>query len=222
MQIDWHHLHIRCISTGKETEQTKLYWVEYFNIMCVYEVPLESSLYCNHGEMDQHTASHLLWLLKMGSERRKEERGWLMEALCAGEMGICVWAAAVSFCHFACAVHLANTPWVLPRGLAVQFAFATLSASSCQADVAGSTRAAKMHFAGRKVELCRSNSLPASYSAWRNLYHKITELLGLEGTSGIIQSNPPAKEKSPREYDMKCDTWYQSKWKQGNLVIWTF
>lgn len=93
----------------EETEQTKLYWVEYFNIMCVYEVPLESSLYYNHGEMDQHTASHLLQLLKMGGERKNEERGWLMRALHGGEMGICVGAMAVSFCNFICAVHLENT-----------------------------------------------------------------------------------------------------------------
>lgn len=111
MQIDRHHLYIRCISTGKETEQTKLYWVEYFNIMRLYEVPLESSLYYNHGEMDQHTASHLLQLLKVGGERKKE-RGWLMRVLCGGEMGNCVGATAVSFCNFICSLrrHSLSTP----------------------------------------------------------------------------------------------------------------
>lgn len=32
-----------------------------------------------------------------------------MGALCDGEMGICVGAAAVSFGNFICAVHLKNT-----------------------------------------------------------------------------------------------------------------
>lgn len=77
--------------------------------MCIYEVPLESSLYYNHIEMDQHSASHLLELLKMGDEREKKERGWLMGALCGGEMGICVGAAVVSFGNFICAVHLEST-----------------------------------------------------------------------------------------------------------------
>lgn len=123
--------YIELISTGKETKQTKLNWVEYFNTMCFYEVPLESSLYYNHCEMDQHTESHLLQLLKIRGETKGKYRRWLMGALCGGEIGICVRVTAVSTCNFICAVHLENTHGVLPYGFSVQFTFPSLSASSC-------------------------------------------------------------------------------------------
>lgn len=121
--------YIDLISTGKETKQTKLNWVEYFNTMCFYEVPLESSLYYNHSEMDQHTESHLL--LKIRDETKDKYRGWLMGALCGSEIGICVRVNVVSTCNFICAVHLENTHGVIPYDFFVQFMFPSLSASSC-------------------------------------------------------------------------------------------
>lgn len=129
-KTDRHQLYMKFISTGKETKQRKLYCVEYFNIMCFYEVPLESSLYYNHSEMDQHRAFHLLQLLKIRGERKGKYGGWLMGTLCGGETGFSVWVTVVSTCNF-CAVHLENTHWVLPYGFSVQFMFCTLSASSC-------------------------------------------------------------------------------------------
>lgn len=90
---------------------------------------MESSLYYNHSEMDQCTASHLL--LKIRGERKGKYGGWLMGALCGGEVGICVRVTVVSTCNFICAVHLENTHQVLPYGFSVQFVFPTLSASSC-------------------------------------------------------------------------------------------
>lgn len=77
------------ISTGKETKQTKPYWVEYFNVMYFYEVPLEFSLYHKHSEMDQCKTSHPLLLLEI-RVKEKASGGWLLGALCGGEIGICV------------------------------------------------------------------------------------------------------------------------------------
>jgi len=77
--------------------------------MCFWEVPLESSLYYNHREMDQRTASHLLQLLKIRGERKGKYGGWLMGASCGGEIGICLRVTVASTCNFICAVHLENT-----------------------------------------------------------------------------------------------------------------
>lgn len=122
---------MKFISKGKETNQTQLYWVEYFNRKCFYEVPLESGLYYNHSKMNQRTASHLQELLKTRGERKGKYGGWLMEALCGGEIGIYVRVTVVSTCSFICAPHLENTHWMLPDGFSAQFVFPTLSASSC-------------------------------------------------------------------------------------------
>lgn len=127
--------------------------VEYLNIKYFYEVPLESSLYQNHSEMDQCTVTHLCLLSKTWGERKAKYRGWLMGTFCGGEIGICVRVTVVSTCSFICAVHLENTHQALPYGSSVQFEFPSLSASSCQTYVVTNTKAVKMYFACMKEAL---------------------------------------------------------------------